>query len=131
MGKRRANGEGYLGIIIEKHKRKKFLKQMCKTCSECQNKCNREQFEVCDKCQNCKQECLKYCDRYYCYKRVHSQITIDGRQTTVASSKSKSEAVNKKMQAEAKAFTGNYIKKNNIRILDLIRKIDDEKFKNR
>lgn len=28
MGKRRANGEGYLGTIIEKHKRKKFLKQM-------------------------------------------------------------------------------------------------------
>lgn len=35
MGKRRANGEGYLGTIVEKHKRKKFLKQMCKICSEC------------------------------------------------------------------------------------------------
>lgn len=34
----------------------------------------------------------------------------------------------KKMQAEAKAFSGNYIRKNDIRILDLIRKIDDEKF---
>lgn len=131
MGKRRANGEGYLGTIIEKHKRKNFLKQMCKTCSECQNKCNRKQFEVCDKCQNCKQECLRHCDRYYCYKRVHSQITIDGRQTKVASSKSKSEAVDRKKQAEAKALTGNYIRKNDIKILDLIKKIDNEKFKNR
>ena len=131
MGKRRANGEGYLGTIIEKHKRKKFLKKMCQTCSQCTNKCNREEFEMCDKCQNCKQDCLKYCDRYYCYKRVRSQITIDGKQTTVASSKNKSEAINRKIQAEAKALTGTYIRKNNVRILDLIKKVDEEKFKNR
>lgn len=35
------------------------------------------------------------------------------------------------MQAEAKALTGNYIRKNDIKILDLIKKIDNEKFKNR
>lgn len=126
---RRNKGEGSIYKTIEKHKRKIFLKEICSICKECENKCNREHFERCDKCINCKEECLKYCDRYYCYKNVCAQVTINGKQTTVARAKTQKEVTEQKKFVESQVLTKNYVKKNNITILDIIKKVDNEKFK--
>ena len=48
------------------------------------------------KCEECKTECLHYCDRFYCYERNQVQITINGKQTTVANEKKRKDAVEKK-----------------------------------
>lgn len=127
-GTRKTNGEGCIYTTIAKQKRKKFLNHECSICSECTNKCNRAAFEKCDKCRNCKTDCLKYCDRYYCTERVQAQITINGRQTTVANEKKRKDAVSKKIEAEAKAQTKNYIQKSGIKLIDVCRKVQDEKF---
>ncbi len=128
-GVRNTNGEGSIYDTIEKHKRKKFLKEECSICKNCKNKCNRSAFEKCEKCENCKEECLKYCDRFYCYKKSYAQITINGKQTTVGNANKKREAVEKKKEAEAKVQTKNYIKKNGVKILEIIKKVDSEKHK--
>lgn len=132
-GTRRANGDGSIYETIEKHKRKKFLKEECNICKDCTDRTacnNREGYIKCEKCENCKTECLKYCDRFYCYKKSHAQISIDGQQTTVGNANIKKEAIEQKKQAEAKAITKTYIKKNGVTLLELIKKVDDEKFKN-
>lgn len=131
-GTRNTNGEGSISNVIAKHKRKQFLERECKICSECQDRTacnNRHGYIKCSKCESCKVECLKYCDRFYCYERNQVQITIDGKQTTVANEKKRKDAISKKLEAEAKAQTKNYIKKNNILIIDVCRSIQEEKIK--
>lgn len=125
-GTRKTNGEGYVGSTVAKHKRKKFLDTECSICKKCTDRSacnNRIGYEKCQKCKDCKTECLKYCDRFRCYAVVQAQITIDGKQTTVANSKTKKEAVEKKKNVEAEVITDNYIKKNGITLSQKIRKI--------
>ncbi len=131
-GTRNTNGEGCIYNTIAKQKRKKFLSEECSICRNCTNRSdcnNRIGYDKCHKCESCKIECLKYCDRFYCYERNQAQITIDGKQTTVANTKKKKDAVNKKIEFEAKVQTQSYIKKNGITILEIIKRIDENKLK--
>lgn len=129
MKKRNGNGQGSIYKVIRKVKRKEFDKTICKICNDCINKCNREAFERCDKCINCKIECLKHCDRYYCYDGFDAQITINGKQTTVASSKKQKETTNKKMEIESQIQTHAYVSKNGITLVQKINKIIENKMK--
>lgn len=131
-GTRCTNGEGSISNVIAKQKRKKFLDAECKICSECKDRSacnNRQGYIKCEKCENCKEECLKYCDRFYCYERNQVQITIDGKQTTVASAKKRKDAISKKIEAEAKVQTKNYIKKNGLLLIDVCKNIQQKKIK--
>ena len=128
MSKRRNNGEGSVSKIVQKVKRTKFLDDICEICKKCDSKCNRSSFEKCDKCANCKNDCLKYCDRYYCNEMWVSKITLNGKQKTIATAKTKREAIEKKKEAEAQLLTKTYIKRNPVTILELIKKADKRKF---
>ena len=128
MKKRNGNGQGSVFNVIRKVKRKNgFLKEECSICKSCKNKCNRELFEKCDKCIDCKEECLKYCDRFYCYSHYDAQVTINGKQTTIASSKRQKETTNKKLQVESQIHTKDYVKKNGIKLEQKIIKLYDNK----
>lgn len=133
-GTRRANGEGSIYDTIQKIKRPKKLNHECEICKNCTDRSvcnNRTGSAKCQKCIECT-ECIKsknYCDRFYCYYRYQAQISIDNKQTTVANENKKKAAVNKKLEVEAKVQTKSYIKSNNITILEIIKRIDDNKFK--
>lgn len=130
-GTRNTNGEGCIYNTVAKQKRKKFLKEECSICKNCTDRTscnNRIGYDKCKKCEECKTECLIYCDRFYCYERNQAQITIDGKQTTVANAKKRKDAVSKKKETEAQLQTNNYIKKNGITILEVCKKIQDNKF---
>ena len=78
---RRANGEGSIYETVKKNKRKVFLAEECNTCKKCTDRSlcnNRVGWDKCDKCKNCITDCLHYCDRFYCYKTIASQITLNG-----------------------------------------------------
>lgn len=125
-GTRNTNGEGYVGNTIAKHKRKKFLDKECSICKKCTDRSacnNRIGYEKCQKCKDCKTECLKYCDRFRCYAVVQAQITIDGKQTTVANSKTRKDAIEKKKNTEAEIITDTYVRKNGVTLSQKIRKI--------
>lgn len=125
-GTRNTNGEGYVGNTVAKHKRKNFLPEECSICKKCKDrsKCNnRMGYEKCQKCKDCKIECLKYCDRFRCYAVVQAQITIDGKQTTVANSKTRKDAIEKKKNTEAEIITDTYVRKNGVTLSQKIRKI--------
>ena len=132
--KRNGNNEGSLYYVVEKHKRKKFREEgECEICRNCTDRtaCNgRVGWDKCQKCKDCKEICLEYCDRFDCYGKYTAQITINGKQTTVGSSRKRKEASSKKLEAEAKVHTKNYIKKNGISLISLIKQIDNEKLKN-
>lgn len=70
---RRAKGEGSLYQTIQKQKRKSFdIKGECAICKNCTDRTacnNRQGYIKCEKCKNCKEVCLDYCDRFYCKKR--------------------------------------------------------------
>ena len=59
---RRAKGEGSLYKTIQKQKRPKFASNgecaICKNCTDRTACNNRQGYEKCDKCKNCKEECL-------------------------------------------------------------------------
>lgn len=102
-GTRATNGEGSISNTIQKIKKKFDNTNMCKICSECKDKSlcnNRQGWDKCDKCKNCKEECLKYCDRFYCRKMVLAQITIDGKQHTVGSKTNRKDTVTEKKKKE-------------------------------
>lgn len=133
-GTRRGNGEGSIYDTIQKIKRNKKLSHECDICKNCTDRTlcdNRSGSKKCQKCIECT-ECLKdkqYCDRFYCYFRYQAQITIDKKQTTVANEAKKKTAVDKKLETESKVQTKTYIKKNGITIIEVIKKIDENKFK--
>lgn len=129
-GTRSTNGEGCIYNTIAKQKRKKILSKECSICEKCTDRTacnNRIGYDKCVKCEECKIECLSYCDRFYCYERNQVQITIDGKQTTVANEKKRKDAIKKKKEAEAKAQTKTYVKKNGITLSQKIQKILDKK----
>lgn len=130
-GTRATNGEGSIYSTIQKIKRSKKLEKECNICSNCNDRsiCNNRSGSLkCKKCEECT-ECLKYCDRFYCYFRYQAQISIDKKQTTVANENKKKAAVDKKLSIEAKIQTKNYVKRNGITIIEVCKKINENKFK--
>lgn len=129
-GTRKTNGEGCIYTTLAKQKRKKFLSEECSICKNCTDRsaCNgRIGYDKCKKCEECKIECLVYCDRFYCYERNQAQITINGKQTTVANEKKRKDAVQKKKETEAKVQTKTYVKKYGVTLSQKIQKILDTK----
>lgn len=125
-GSRNTNGEGGIYDVISKSDRKKnrknFVCDICKNCTDW-SVCNyREGTNKCQKCIDCR-ECLKpgFCDRFYCYLYNQAQISIDGKQTTIANEKKRKDAVVKKKETEAEVQTNSYIRKNNVKLLTLIK----------
>lgn len=133
-GYRANNDEGSIYETIQKIDRKKnrlnFICDICKNCDDWSICNNREGTKKCKKCEECT-ECLQkgFCDRFYCYKVTQAQITVNGKQTTVANSKKKNEAINKKQKAQSKVLSNSYVEKNNTTILDIIKCLDSKKFK--
>lgn len=133
-GTRNTNGEGCIYNTIAKQKRKIFLSEECSICKNCTDRSvcnNRSGYDKCEKCENCKTECLNYCDRFYCYERNQAQITINGKQTTVANEKKRKDAVQKKKETESKVLTKSYIKKNGILLPQKIHAIILNKYKSK
>ena len=102
MKGRRANGEGSIYEFIQKVKKDNTNLEMCEICKNCTNRqlcSNREDCrKLCDKCQKCT-NCLKYCDRYYIYKRSASQATKkDGTRTAPQYAKKKKDAAIKNLE---------------------------------
>lgn len=132
--RRNGNNEGSLYYVVEKHKRKKFREEgECEICKNCIDRtaCNgRIGWDKCQKCKDCKEVCLKYCDRFDCYGKYHAQITINGKHTTVGSSTKRKEAANKKLEAESKVHTKNYVRKNGVSLISLIKSVDNRKLEN-
>ena len=132
-GTRRANGEGSIYDTIQKIKRAKKLNHECNICKNCTDRSlcnNRTGTNKCQKCIECT-ECLSsknYCDRFYCYFRYQAQISIDKKQTTVANENKKRAAVDKKLETEAKVQTKTYVKKHGITIIEICKKISENKF---
>ena len=133
-GTRRTNGEGSIYNTIQKIKRPKKLNHECNICKNCTDRSlcnNRTETNKCQKCIECT-ECLSsknYCDRFYCYFRYQAQISIDKKQTTVANENKRKSAVDKKLETEAKIRTKSYVKRNEITIIEICKKINENKFK--
>lgn len=130
-GTRRANGEGSIYDTIQKIKRPKKLDHECDICKNCTDRTecnNRTGTKKCQKCTECT-ACLSYCDRFYCYYRYQAQISIDKKQTTVANENKKKAAVDKKLETEAKVQTKTYVKKNGVTIIEVSKRIRQNKFK--
>lgn len=129
-GTRRANGEGSIYNTIQKIKRPEKLDYECDICKNCTDRTecnNRTGTKKCQKCTECT-SCLTYCDRFYCYQRYQAQISIDKKQTTVANESKKKAAVDKKLETEAKIQTKTYVKKNGITIIEVSKRVRDNKF---
>lgn len=125
-GTRRANGEGSISNFIKKQK-KKLSGEICNICRDCDHKelCNnREDCKlVCDKCKNCT-DCLKYCDRYYCYDIHSNQNTKrDGSSTTPQYSKKKKDAVQKNLDNLEKVKYNIYTNKSKVTLYDIVSEI--------
>ncbi len=125
-GSRRANGEGGISTFIKKQK-KKLSGEICSVCQNCdhQELCdNRENCKLkCNKCKNCT-ECLKYCDRYYCYETIVNQNTKkDGSPTSPQYSKKKKDAVQKNLDNLEKIKHNIYLNKSKITLYDILEDI--------
>lgn len=133
-GYRANNDEGSVYETIQKIDRKKnrlnFVCEVCKKCNDWSICNNREGTKKCNKCESCT-SCLSrgFCDRFYCYKVTQAQITVNGKQTTVANTKKKNEAIKKKQKAQSKVLSNSYVEKNSITILEIIKYLDEKKFK--
>jgi len=127
---RATNGEGYVGSTIQKVKKKFDNTQMCDTCANCsdRSKCEeRTGWIKCDVCKNCKEDCLKYCDRFYCRKIVVAQISVNGKQVTVANEKTRKDAIEKKKKEEANIENAYYILKSDLTLYQICKQIEYEK----
>lgn len=129
---RATNGEGYVGSTLQKVKKKFDNSKMCDTCANCsdRSKCQeRTGWIKCDVCKNCKEDCLKYCDRFYCRKIVVAQISVNGKQVTVANEKTRKDAIEKKKKEEANIENAYYILKSDITLYQICQQIEYEKIK--
>lgn len=131
---RRSNGEGTIYSTIQKVKRKKFdTRGECAICSKCTDRTecdNRQGYIKCQKCKDCKVECLKYCDRFYCQKLNVAQITVNGKKKTVGSDKVQKKATEKKNKAISKIQNGTYLDKSSVTLVQIATDIQEEKLKN-
>lgn len=130
---RRAKGEGSLYKTIQKQKRPKFATTgecaICKNCTDRTACNNRQGYEKCIKCKNCKEECLNYCDRFYCKEMWIGQATINGKHTTLSSHKKQEEAKNKKEKVKNKKENGTFISKSSVTLYDLCSEIVEDRYK--
>lgn len=120
----RAYGEGTLFKTIQKFKRKKFLDEECAICKKCTDRtqCNgRVGYDKCQKCKDCKEECLIYCDRFRCYERVNAQVYAHGKQRTVGTGTKQKEVNKKKTENLSKIDNGKFVDKNNITLSQQMR----------
>lgn len=129
---RRAKGEGSLYTTIQKIDRKKHRKEeMCSICKNCTDRtiCNNRQGT--NKCQICKecQECLNYCDRFYCHKIYVAQATVNGKKKTLDSGKHQKEVKKEKNKQLAKIETGLYVDKSNLTLVALLKSMEEKKSK--
>ncbi len=130
---KRGNGEGSLYKTVQKIKRKKVLDVECKICSSCTDRTacdNRIGFKKCDKCKDCKEECLIYCDRFNCYERFVAQVTANGKQRTIATATKQREATKKKTENLSKIDNGKYIDKNSITLSQQMRNTQEYNLQN-
>lgn len=126
---KRANGEGTLYITIQKIPKNFDNTQMCKVCATCTDRtiCNdRQGYIKCEKCKSCKEECLKYCDRFRCYQRACAQILENNERHTVGSGKTKKEANDKKKE---KIKNGKIVNKNSITLVAAMKNFEEDKQK--
>ena len=121
---RRANGEGTVYKTIQKVKRKKILEKECHICANCTDRSlcnNRVGYDKCDKCKNCKTECLKYCDRFYCQELWVGQATVNGKTKTLSTGSKQRDVSEKKQEIQTNFKNGFVVEKNNMSISDLCR----------
>lgn len=127
---RNGKGEGCTYKTIKKNKRKKFLSEECAICKNCKDrsKCNnRIGYDKCIKCEQCKTECLKYCDRFYCYEKWIGQATINGKHKTLTTQNKQSETNKIKRGILTNVDTGKYVDKNNITLSELLNLMETSK----
>lgn len=127
MGKRRANGEGSIFETIKRNKRPFFLKDECTTCKNCTDRSvcnNRIGYDKCNICKECT-SCLKYCDRFYCYKIVSAQI----KHQSVASGTNAKEVAQKKKEKEKKINIKESIKNKTSTLAEVMKHNEEEKLK--
>lgn len=126
--KKRANGEGTIYSTIQRNRRTKFLDVECDICKNCTSKCNRANFERCDKCKNCA-DCLKYCDRYYCYKTTKAQVTVNNQRKSAGTGKNARE-VKEKKEVKSKQLNINTLMKNGeLTLSEAMRQNEEDKLK--
>lgn len=123
-----------MGKVIIKNKRKNFLRDgECKICKNCTDRtaCNgRVGYDKCQKCKDCKVECLKYCDRFRCYERFQAQGYINGKHTTLATEKKKKEAETKRIDKLALVNAGKYVDKSSVTLFEMIELNEKSKLNN-
>lgn len=130
---RRAKGEGSLYKTIQKQKRPKFANggecAICKNCTDRTACNNRVAYDKCDKCKNCKVECLKYCDRFYCKELWVGQATVNGKHTTLSSHMQQSKAQAKKKEIKNLKENGTFISKTTATLYDVCFEIVEDRYK--
>lgn len=126
--KRRTNGEGSIYETIKKNKRKVFLETPCKTCKNCTKKCNRKEFEKCETCKNCT-SCIQYCDRYYCYKVIEAQVTINGKRKSAGSGNTKKEVSKIKEQKAKRLNIQENMEFGNFSLIETMKYNEEQKLK--
>lgn len=118
---------------IQKQKRKCFNpKGECAICKNCTDRTacnNRQGFEKCDKCKNCKEECLIYCDRFYCKEIWIGQATVKGKHTTLSSHKKQEKAKSKKEKVKNQKENGTFISKTSATLYGLCSEIVEDRYK--
>lgn len=126
---KRANGEGSLYKTIQKKKRKTFDKRgecaICRNCTDRTECNNREGYIKCQKCKDCKEECLIYCDRFYCNEYTLAQVTVNHKRKTIATGKKQRDVNKKKTENLSKIDNGKYIDKNKITLSMQLRNFAD------
>lgn len=130
---KRGDGEGSLYKTVQKFKRTKKLDKECSICSSCTDRSacdNRVGFKKCEKCKNCKEECLIYCDRFRCYERYVAQVTANNKQRTVATAKRQREVTKRKTENLSKIDNGKYVDKNSITLSQQMRNTQEYNLQN-
>lgn len=123
-----------MGKVIIKNKRKNFLKEgecaICKSCTD-RTACNgRTGYKKCQKCKDCKVECLKYCDRFRCYDRYQAQGYINGKHTVLSTKAKKKDADVERINKLALVNAGKYVDKSSVTLFDMIELNEKSKLNN-
>lgn len=131
MKGRRANGEGSIYEFIQKVKKDNTNSEICEICKNCTNKqlCNNREDcrKLCDKCKKCT-DCLKYCDRYYIYKRNASQATKkDGTRTAPQYAKKKKDAAKNNLDTLNKINDNTIVDKSQITLYEIAENIVEDR----
>lgn len=128
----RGNGEGTIYETIQKIKKDFDNTNICKVCSECNNKTicnNREGWIKCNKCKECKGD--KTCDRFYIYKKTFAQISTQEGRKTVGNGKTKKEVNEKKEQKETELKIKERIKFGDLTLEEAMKENETRKLKNK